>query len=160
MTQRSTLSEKYIFAKRSIFLTLKEVQIAQKAHFPLKKKSQRRQKYTTSLSCKGWCFQGLSCCRSTWCTPGLSAEGKVKELNISRCRAELRRNCILLIACEPTSDEIGILDARSHLLAQSAPFPLFETASRSHGHERRVLGQCRRAARFARSCTLCACQHC
>ena len=30
------MSEKYIFAKRSIFLTLKEVQIAQKAHFPLK----------------------------------------------------------------------------------------------------------------------------
>ena len=36
VTQRSTLSEKYIFAKRSIFLTLKEVQIAQKAHFPTK----------------------------------------------------------------------------------------------------------------------------
>jgi len=36
VAQRSTLSEKYIFAKRSIFLTLKEVQIAQKAHFPFK----------------------------------------------------------------------------------------------------------------------------
>ena len=33
VTQRSNLSVKYIFAKRSIFLTLKEVQIAQKAHF-------------------------------------------------------------------------------------------------------------------------------
>ena len=36
VTQRSTLSEKCIFAKRSIFLTLKEVRIAQKAHFPTK----------------------------------------------------------------------------------------------------------------------------
>ena len=33
VTQRSTLSEKYIFAKRSIFLTLKEVQIVQKLIF-------------------------------------------------------------------------------------------------------------------------------
>ena len=36
VTQRSILSEKYIFDKRNIFLTLIEVQIPQKDHFPLK----------------------------------------------------------------------------------------------------------------------------